>query len=46
MVRKCGEQNQKGYMVHRFIWECFNGEIQDDKVIDHINGDKKRQLFM
>ena len=23
--------------VHRFVWECFNGLIPVDKVIDHIN---------
>ena len=38
-VRKRGE-NQKRHYVHRFVWECFNGLIPDDKVIDHIN-DKK-----
>ena len=33
-VRKHGESNRKTYYSHRFIWECYNGLIQDDKVID------------
>jgi len=28
------------YPVHRFIYECFNGEIEDKIQIDHINGNK------
>ena len=31
---------KKQYRVHRFVWEHFNGPIPDDKVIDHIDGDK------
>jgi len=27
----------KTIQAHRFIWECFNGSIPSDKVIDHIN---------
>ena len=26
---------KKKYLVHRFVWECFNGLILDDKVIDY-----------
>ena len=40
-VRKHGQSGAKGYQVHRFIWECFNGVIPEDKVIDHINNDKE-----
>lgn len=40
MVRKYGDKNQKTYRVHRFVWDCYNGIIPDDKVIDNIN-DKK-----
>ncbi len=40
-VRKHGESNQKMYLSHRFIWECYNGSITDDLVIDHINNDKQ-----
>ena len=37
MVRKHGQNGQKGYYVHRFTWECFNGLISDGIVVDHIN---------
>jgi len=39
-VKKYGGK-QKSYIVHRFIWECFNGVIPDGKEIDHINNDKQ-----
>ena len=39
-VRKHGQNGQKGYMVHRFVYECFNGKIPDGKVIDHVNNIK------
>lgn len=39
-VRKYGDKNQKTYQIHRFVWECYNGIIPNDKVINHIN-DKK-----
>lgn len=38
-VRKKGKE-QKQYRLHRFIWECHNGLITDNRVINHINGDK------
>ena len=40
MVRKHGQNGQKGYYVHRFVYECFNGIIPDGKVIDHVNNIK------
>ena len=40
MVRKHGQNGQKGYYVHRFVYECFNGLIPDGKVIDHVNNIK------
>lgn len=36
-VCKYKEKIQKNYFVHRFVWECFNGIISDNKVIDHKN---------
>ena len=36
-VRKHGQPSYKNYKVHRFIWECFNGDIQEGFEIDHIN---------
>ena len=40
VVRKHGQNGQKGYSVHRFVYECFNGIIPDGKVIDHVNNIK------
>ena len=40
MVRKHGQNGQKAYSVHRFVYECFNGIIPDGKVIDHVNNIK------
>ena len=40
IVRKHGQNGQKGYFVHRFVYECFNGIIPDGKVIDHVNNIK------
>ena len=31
------KNKQKTYMSHRFIYECFNGMIEKNKVINHIN---------
>jgi predicted Zn-ribbon and HTH transcriptional regulator len=39
-VRRRMEMKWKMYQSHRFIWECYNGVINDGRVIDHIN-DKK-----
>ena len=36
-VKEYGERSRKTYQVHRFVWECYNGPIPDNKVIDHIN---------
>ena len=36
-VRKHRQKGVKTYYVHRFIYECYNGLITVDKVIDHIN---------
>ena len=30
MVKSSGER-QKACFVHRFVWECFNGDIPDNK---------------
>ena len=40
-VRRHGQNGYKSILVHRFVWECFNGLIEDNKVIDHINDDKE-----
>ena len=40
IVRKHGQNGQKNFFVHRFVYECFNGIIPDGKVIDHVNNIK------
>ena len=32
--------NYKQYRWHRFVWECWNGVIEDDLTINHLDGDK------
>ena len=39
-VRRHGQNGQKDYYVHRFVYECFNGIIPDGEVIDHVNNIK------
>ena len=39
-VRKHGCRQKRVY-VHRFVWECFNGDIPEGQVVDHINDDKQ-----
>ena len=39
-VRKHGQRGYKTCLTHRFIWECYNGLITNNKVIDHINNIK------
>lgn len=29
----------KKFLVHRVVWECFNGEIPEGMDVDHIDGD-------
>ena len=39
--RKHDQIEFKGYLIHRFIWECYNGDIPEGEVIKHINHDKE-----
>lgn len=32
---------KKNVLVHRFVWEYFNGPIPKGLVVDHINSDRK-----
>ena len=32
---------QKSYLVSRFVYECFKGNIPDDKEVDHIDNNKE-----
>ena len=40
-VRKFDELKQKTVLVHKLVWETYNGEILAGKEIDHIDDDKK-----
>ena len=31
----------KSYLVSRFVYECFKGNIPDDKEVDHIDNNKE-----
>lgn len=33
--------NGVSYVVHRLVWETFNGPISKNQQVDHINGNKK-----
>ena len=44
-VRKYAQKGHKLYLVHKFVWECFNGDIPEGKVIDHINNIKDDNRF-
>ena len=37
----CDDNIIKNYSVSRFVYECFKGNIPDDKEVDHIDNDKK-----
>ena len=41
MVRSRNNKKYNTVLARRFIWECFNGLIPKDKVIDHINNNKQ-----
>ena len=32
----------KFYLFSRFVYECFKGDISNDKEVDHIDNDKKK----
>ena len=40
-VSRFEDQKFTTVLVHRFIYECYNGVIPEGMVIDHINDDKK-----
>ena len=39
-LRIKGIDNTQYFLVHRFVWECFFGEIEEDMCIHHIDHDK------
>ena len=44
-VWKFDESKKKNVLVHRIVWETYNGEIPAGKEIDHIDNDKKNNKF-
>lgn len=40
-IRRHGDKNQENYFLHRFVWQCFQAPIPEDKVIDHIKDNKE-----
>lgn len=40
IVLLSNKTNRKHITIHKLVWETFNGHIQDDMTIDHINGNK------
>ena len=41
---KCGPQIHK-YPVHQFVWECFNGILPKNGMIEHFDGNKKNNCL-
>tara|TARA_B110000881_G_C18316564_1_gene384640 strand:+ start:93 stop:611 length:519 start_codon:yes stop_codon:yes gene_type:complete len=39
-VELYGDQNRKQMLIHRFVYECFKGNIPDGLEIDHIDNNK------
>ena len=37
----CKNNSRKNYLVSRFVYECFKGEILVDKEVDHIDNNKE-----
>lgn len=51
VLRTCGYKNNSGYimckgkLLHRIMWETFNGEIPDGYEIDHIDANKENNAL-
>ena len=41
---KCGPQIHK-YPIHQFVWECFNGILPKNGMIEHFDGNKKNNCL-
>ena len=35
----------KNYLVHRFVFECFRGDIPSDLQVDHVDNDKQNNCI-
>ena len=43
-IKMCSQKFIK-YLVYRFVYVCFNGIIEDNKVIDHIDNNKQNNIL-
>ena len=41
----CKNGKRKYYHVHRFVYECFRGDIPSDLQVDHIDNDKQNNCI-
>ena len=41
----CKNGKQKNYSVHRFVYECFRGDIPSELQVDHIDNDKQNNCI-
>ena len=42
----CENNKKRDYLIHRFVFECFKGEIPVDKQVDHIDNDKSNNQII
>ena len=40
-VERRGSPFAKPYTIHRFVWECFNGFVPENGVIEHIDNNER-----
>ena len=40
LICVCKNGKRKSYSVHRFVYECFRGDIPPELQVDHIDNDK------
>ena len=41
----CLNKKRKKYLLHRFVYECFRGEIPPELQVDHIDNNKKNNCI-
>ena len=44
-VTLCKEKSHNRFLIHRLAFESFHGELDDDKVIDHIDSDPSNNII-
>ena len=40
-IHVCKNGKRKNYLAHRFVYECFRGDIPPELQVDHIDNDKQ-----